>query len=447
MGFRKDFIWGAATASYQVEGAWKADGKGLSIWDVFTRQPGAVFEGHTGDEACDHYHHMEEDVALMAAMGLKAYRFSISWPRIFPDGTGEVNEAGAAFYDKLIDALLSAGIRPFITLFHWDYPLTLERRGAWRNPESPKWFADYAAYCVKRYGDRAKDFITFNEPQCIIGLGYGSGEHAPGLRLPRAEQIYMTHNLLKAHGLAVRQMRAARSDIRITYAPCGNGMIPETPTDENIAAAREMFFSTNSYPFTVAWWSDPVILGRYPEDGLKLYESALPAGWEKDLQGICQPLDFYCQNIYSGLLIRAGQNGPETLNWPRGMARTSMGWFVTPDALYWGPKFLYERYHLPIVITENGMAALDTVSLDGKIHDAEREDFLHRYLLSYRRAADEGVDLRGYFQWSLMDNFEWAHGYNQRFGLVYVDYATQKRFIKDSALWYADVIAHNGDTL
>ena len=447
MGFRKDFIWGAATAAYQVEGAWQADGKGQSVWDEYAHRPGTVFEGHTGDEACDHFHHMEEDVALMSALGIGSYRFSISWPRIFPDGTGNVNEKGAGFYDRLIDCLLKAGIRPFITLFHWDYPLALERRGAWRNPESPMWFADYAAYCVRRYGDRAKDFITFNEPQCFIGLGYGAGAMAPGLRFPIDEQILMTHNVLRAHGMAARAMRAARSDIRVSYAPCGNAMIPETPTKENISAAREHYFSAAGYPFSVSWWSDPVVLGRYPADGLKLYESGLPGGWEKDMDGICQPLDYYCQNIYSGQLVRAGKDGPQTLPWPRGTARTATGWYVSPDALYWGPKFLYERYRRPIVITENGMSATDAVSLDGKVHDAEREDYLHRYLLSYRRAADEGVDVRGYFLWSLMDNFEWSQGYSQRFGLVHVDYATQKRTVKDSAYWYSDVIKTNGDAL
>lgn len=447
MAFQKDFIWGAATAAYQIEGGWRADGKGLSVWDMFSHQPGATFEGHTGDEACDHYHLFREDVRLMAALGVKNYRFSISWPRIFPDGTGAVNERGAAFYDQLIDCLLENGIRPFVTLFHWDYPLALERRGGWRNPDSPKWFANYAAFCASRYGARVKDFITFNEPQCFIGLGYGSGVHAPGLRYPVPELIPMAHRVLQAHGLAARAIRELADGARVSYAPCGDARIPLTSAKEDVDAARESYFSAASFPFSVSWWSDPVVLGRYPEDGLRLFEKYLPDGYEKDMPQICQPLDYYCQNIYNGQLVRASENGPEQVLWPRGTPRTCMGWFVAPDALYWGPRFLCERYRQPLVITENGMSNADTVSLDGAVHDPQRVDYLHRYLLALGRAAADGANVMGYFQWSLLDNFEWAEGYHQRFGMVYVDYETRKRIPKDSARWYAEVARSNGEIL
>jgi len=453
MGFRKDFIWGAATASYQIEGGAYEGGKGLSVWDQFSHEQGAVLFGHSGDTACDHYHRFKEDVALMKEMGVKNYRFSLSWPRLIPGGTGEVNEEGVAFYNALIDELLAAGIRPFITLFHWDHPAALQARGAWENPESPKWFENYAALCAQRFGDRVKDFITFNEPACFIGLGYVKGEHAPGLKLQPEHTIPMAHNVLIAHGLAVKALRRYAPGCRIGYAPNADPCIPETETQENIAAARKAYMSVPGdsvgWAFSVPWWSDPVVLGRYPEDGLAAFECYLPYGWEKDMETICQPLDFYAQNIYNGRIIRAADNaqGWEEVQKPIGHPKTAIQWFVTPDALYWGPKFLYERYPLPFIITENGMSCHDAVSLDGQVHDPNRQDYMHRYLLAYRRAAQDGVDARGYFAWSLMDNYEWAMGYNERFGLVYVDYQTQKRTVKDSFKWYKTVMENNGENL
>lgn len=449
MGFRKDFIWGTATASYQIEGAWNEDGKGLSVWDDFSHHPGKVFQNHNGDMACDHYHRVEEDAALMAELGVRNYRFSVSWPRLLPEGTGSVNEKGVDFYDRLIDQLLEKGIRPFMTLFHWDYPLELQRRGAWENPDSPHWYQDYVSLCAKRFGDRVKDFITLNEPQCFIGLGYQSGVHAPGLVLPTRSVVEMSHRAMLAHGMGVQALRALVPDARVSYAPTCDAGIPLTDSPEDVEAARRWFFANDEKRgmFSVSWWSDPALLGSYPEDGLALYGRYLPKGWEEDLKTIRQPLDYYCQNIYRGERIRATKQGCECVPFEQGMPKTSIGWFVVPEALYWGPKFLYERYRTPIVISENGMANTDAVSLDGKVHDPQRQDFLNRYLLAYRRAADEGVDLQGYFQWSLMDNFEWACGYSERFGMIYVDYATQRRIPKDSAYWYRDVMASNGENL
>lgn len=452
MSFRKDFIWGAATASYQIEGAAFEAGKGASVWDTFSHWDGKILHGDTGDIACDHYHRFRDDVKLMAQLGIKNYRFSLSWPRLLPDGTGRVNEEGVAFYNQLIDALLENGIRPFVTLFHWDYPQALQDRGAWANPDSPAWFEEYAALCARRFGDRVKDFITFNEPQCFIGLGYGTGAHAPGMVLPASMTIPMSHHVLKAHGLAVRALRTLVPDCRIGYAPCGDACIPVGTNEADIEAARKAYFSVPSsdfWAFNVAWWSDPALLGSYPKDGLAHFERFLPRRWESDLPLIHQPLDFYAQNIYNGRVIRAADNaqGYEQLPEPVGVPRTAIGWSIHPDALYWGPKFLYERYKTPFIISENGMSAHDAVSLDGKVHDPNRQDYMHRYLLAYKRAAEDGVDARGYFAWSLMDNYEWSFGYTERFGLVYVDYATQKRTPKDSALWYRSIMESNGETL
>jgi len=453
MGFKQDFIWGAATASYQIEGAAYEGGKGESVWDRFSHEPGKVLLGHTGDDACDHYHRFREDVALMKKMGVKNYRFSLSWPRLIPDGVGEVNEEGVAFYSALIDELLQNGIRPFVTLFHWDYPAALQAKGAWENPDSPKWFEAYAALVAERFGDRVKDFITLNEPQCFIGLGYGSGEHAPGYRLPLSSTVAMSHHVMLAHGLAVKALRAHAPGCRVGYAPCGNVAIPASSDPRDVEAAKKAYFTVWDNPafwaFNIAWWSDPVMLGRYPEQGLSLLGKYLPKGWEDDLSIICQPLDYYCQNIYNGDVYRACENEPgfERVSNPVGHPKTAIQWSIMPDALYWGPKFLYERYKVPFIISENGMSCHDAVSLDGRVHDPNREDYMHRYLLAFRRAAEEGVDAAGYFAWSLLDNFEWAYGYTERFGLVYVDYQTQERTVKDSFHWYKGVMEQNGENL
>lgn len=453
MAFRKDFIWGAATASYQIEGAFQEDGKGLSVWDAFSHTPGKVFEGHTGDVACDHYHLWKDDVQLMADMGIKNYRFSLAWPRLMPDGKGAVNQKGIDFYNKLIDEMLARGIRPFVTLFHWDYPLALQHQGAWTNHDSVKWFTDYAELCAKKFGDRVKDFITFNEPACFIGLGYGNGEHAPGMVHPLCDFVPMCHNVNLAHGKTVQLLRDLVPGVRVGYAPNSSPAIPVTESEADIEAARKAYFSCGNnlmgMNWSVAWWSDPAMLGQYPEEALKTAGQFLPKGWEKDMETIHQPLDFYGHNIYHGRFFRAADNerGWEEVPFAPGFHRTAMDWPVTDNALYWGARFLTERYKTPFIVTENGMAGLDAPSLDGKVHDEVRKDFLHRYLKGYKRAADEGIDILGYFQWSLMDNFEWAFGYSRRFGLVHVDYETQKRIVKDSGWWYKEVMEQNGENL
>lgn len=453
MEFKRNFLWGTATAAYQIEGAALEEGRGASVWDRFSHTPGKVFEGHTGDVGCDHYHHMEEDVQLMARLGIPNYRFSLSWSRILPEGTGKINQKGIDFYHRLIDTLLKYDIRPFMTLFHWDYPAALQSRGAWENPESVHWFTEYAALCAKRFGDRVKDFIPFNEPQCFIGLGNVNGVHAPGLRVPISSSIPMAHHVLCANGAAMKTIQSIVPDARMAYAPCGNPMIPASDSQADIEAARKAYFSmcddADNWAWNVVWWSDPVLLGRYPEDGLRLYEQYLPIHWEKDLPKMQHKLDFYGQNIYQGDRICAADNtkGFARVKHAIGIAKTGLQWPITPECLYWGPKFLYERYQTPILITENGLSCHDAVSLDGKVHDPNRENYIHRYLRALYRAAEEGADIAGYFYWSFMDNFEWAEGYKERFGLVYVDYSNQERIVKDSAYWYQKVIQSNGRIL
>jgi beta-glucosidase len=451
MGFPKDFVWGTATASFQIEGAWDEDGKSPSIWDEYCEQPGKILDGSDGRVACDHYHRFREDIALMAEHGIKHYRFSVSWPRILPDGTGKVNEAGVAFYNQLIDCMIEHGIRPWMTIYHWDLPACLQRRGGWMNEQMPEWFAEYTGVLADRFGDRVKDYFTINEPQCIIGLGYSMGVHAPGLKLGVRDQVIACHNLLKSHGRACQVLREKVKDVRIGYAPCCGPAIPEDENKpEDVEAARKAFFSVIDDPcFMLTWMSDPVILGSYPEDGLKLFGKYLPEGWQKDMSVICQKLDFYTQNVYRGAVYRAAdnENGWEKVPLPRGYSRTAIGWEITPAALYWGPKFLWERYKVPFMISENGMSCHDTVMLDGKVHDPNRIDYTHRYLRELRRASEDGADIRGYFYWSFMDNFEWSYGYTERFGLVYVDYATGKRIPKDSLSWYAETIRTNGENL
>ena len=450
MGFAKDFVWGAATSSYQIEGTGRDSGKGQNIWDVFTKEPGRVYEGHTGDIACDHYHRFREDVAYMKELGLKGYRFSIDWSRVLPEGTGKVNEKGIDFYNALIDELLEQGIEPYITLYHWELPYEIYKRGGWMNPEIVEWFGQYARLVAERFSDRVKYFFTLNEPQCFVGLGFLQGCHAPGVKAPLRDTFEMAHNALKAHGRAVQMLRAyGKQNVQIGYAPTSGMCYPEKETPKDIEAARKALFALpddlSNWTWNVSWWSDPVILGKYPEEGMKKYEKYLPVITDEDMKLISQPIDFYGQNIYNGRCIRMGTDGrPEEVRRPAGFPKTATNWPVTPEALYWGPKFLYERYRKPIYITENGMACHDTVSQDGKVHDPNRIDFLARYLKNLKRAAEE-IDIRGYFQWSLMDNFEWDKGYAERFGIIYVDFETQERIWKDSAYWYRDLIRMNGD--
>lgn len=456
MPFKKDFMWGAATAAYQIEGAYNADGRGLSVWDVLCEKKGAIKWGNTGNDACDHYNRMKSDVALMKELGLKAYRFSISWPRVIPDGTGKVSEKGLDFYERLVDELLANGIMPMATLFHWDLPHMAFLKGGWLNRESADWFADYTKVVVDRLSDRVNYWITKNEPQCYVGLGHLSGIHAPGLKMSMRDVLQIAHNALLAHGKSVQAIReSSKTKAVIGFAPVGVVGMPATSDPGDIEAARLRTFASgvedvqnNNSMFSNTWFSDPVFMGKYPEDGLKKFEGILPEISQDDMKIISQPIDFYGVNIYSGTYVaKDEENGYKELPYYTGYPRTALKWPLTPECLYWGPKFLYERYKKPIIITENGLSNVDWVHLDGKVHDPQRIDYISRHLRELRRAADDGVDIAGYFTWSFMDNFEWAEGYDERFGLVYVDYRTQQRTPKDSAFWYRDVIESNGEII
>ena len=448
--FPKNFVWGVAASSYQIEGAWNEDGKGPSIWDTFCHAPGKIANGETGDVAIDHYHRYKEDVALMAELGIQVYRFSVSWSRIIPEGAGTVNQKGLDFYDRLIDELLAAGVEPWVTLFHWDYPQALFDRGGWLSPDSPDWFADYTRVLVARLGDRVKNWFTLNEIQCFIDFGHRDGIQAPGLKLSEAEVLRAGHHALLAHGKAVQVIRAhSKGKSRVGWAAVAWSKIPASDSPADIRAARTATIWCNGKELLEnTWWMDPVYFGRYPEDGLKAFGRDVPKVGPRDMATICQPLDFQGMNIYNGILIRAGHGGvPEVVKLPLGYPMNFFHGSVTPECLYWAPKFLYERYKLPVVMSENGVSIAEWVSLDGKVHDPSRIDYIQRYLLQFERAAKDGVKIAGYFVWSLLDNFEWGHGFKQRLGLIHVDFNTLKRTLKDSALWYAKVIATNGRAL
>jgi beta-glucosidase len=443
--FGSGFVWGAATSAYQIEGSPTHAGGGASVWDTFCRRPGAIRDGSSGDVACDHINRWREDLALIRELGVRAYRFSISWPRVLPDGTGTVSAAGLDFYDRLVDALLAAGIEPWVTLFHWDYPEALHRRGGWLKEDSPDWFAKYATTVVKRLSDRVRHWMTFNEPEIFIILGYQLALHAPGDKLSWSDILRISHRVLLAHGLATQSMRAtSKQPCQIGCAAALQPVMPATDQPADLDAARRATFSGMA-----AWLLEPMYRGAYPDSELKAWEKDVPKFPMSDLRTIAQPLDFFAANVYQAAMVRAGVDGKvEQVARPWGFPRRLMDVFdVVPGGLYWGPRFYYERYKLPIVITENGTSVPDWIALDGKVHDPQRIDFMQRYLRELARARGEGADVRGYFAWSLMDNFEWAEGYRQRFGLIHVDFATQRRTRKDSFGWYREVIRSNGASL
>ena len=444
--FPSDFIWGAACAAYQCEGGWNEDGKGPSIWDDFCHALGEprVKNRDTGDVACDCYHRVDEDVALMKAHNLKAYRFSVSWPRVIPDGSGEMNEAGLAYYDRLVDALRAAGIEPMPTLYHWDLPSALEARGGWRNPEIIDWFARYADIVTRRFKGRVKRIMTINEAQCIVALGYGMGVLAPGLKLKDEELAAIYHNIALAHSAAQRAIKAVDGDIEVGFVPCGELCFPENDTPEGREAAYKASFNlANNWVFRFNIVLDSLVLHRYEEhapEALKKFADTIPAGdWD-----LMEKPDFIGINVYNGTEVDL--DGKPTPHVP-GAQLTACKWPVTPKVMHYGPLHVYKRYGLPIYISENGLSCNDIEFMDGKVHDPKRIDFLHRYLTELAKSIADGADVRGYLHWSFLDNFEWASGYDERFGIIYVDYPTQRRIPKDSAAWFAKVIETNGACL
>ncbi|MEG0766112.1 MAG: family 1 glycosylhydrolase [Clostridia bacterium] len=440
MQFSENFLWGAASADYQVEGGWNADGKGPGIWDAL--HTGHIAHGESGDIACDHYHRFREDVAIMREIGLKSYRFSVSWPRVLPAGKDHSNPAGLRFYSELVDELLASGITPILTLYHWNMPQALYELGGWENPESPDWFAAYAGLMADTLGERVPYWLTFNEPQMFMGLGYRVGIHAPFQHVSDERIVTMSKNIMLAHGKAVRVLRGKLgSRVQIGIAPTGDVFIPKNDEPATIAEAKtKSFVLGKEFVMSNTWWGDPIHLGCFPEEAYQRFGSS---ALEMDFSIVHQPLDFYAYNVYQGASAIVGPQEYGEYEYA-GSPKTSFGWSITPDVMYWASKWLYERYHKPILITENGYSSLDFVSRDGKVHDPQRIDFLYRYLLALKRAASEDVPVIGYTTWSLLDNFEWASGYDMRYGLVYVDFQTQQRIRKDSAEWYQSVIQTNG---
>jgi beta-glucosidase len=432
--FPADFIWGAATASYQIEGAWDADGKGESIWDRFSHAPGKIVDASTGDVACDHYHRYQEDVALMQQIGLKAYRFSISWPRVLPAGFGRINPAGLGFYDRLVDALLAAGIQPFVTLHHWDLPQALCEKGGWLDRANLGYFADYAALMAKYLGDRVRHWATFNEPNVIADAGYLWGEHAPGIKDNPGMAHQVSHNLMVAHGLAVQAIRAVNPALQMGIVLTVWNPEPASDDPADLAAAEHGWCTRETTFF------HPIFRGHYHPLMIDDWKDSFPQVSAGDMALISQKLDFLGINSYSRVVVSAqGRVHPVP-----GSNYTDMGWEICPPAFRRVLNRINTDYELPpIYITENGAAFRDVVAPDGRIHDDQRIDYLRQYLGQLRLATQDGVDVRGYFVWSLLDNFEWSEGYTKRFGIIRVDYETLQRTIKDSGTWYAQVIAAN----
>ena len=439
--FPKNFVWGAATASYQIEGAWDEDGKGENIWDRFSHTPGNVQDGDTGDVACDHYHRWREDIGLMKELGLKAYRFSIAWPRIFPNGRGEVNQAGIDFYSQLVDALLKAEIEPCVTLYHWDLPQAIQDEGGWPARMSVDAFLEYADVVSRALGDRVKNWITFNEPFVSAFVGYEEGRHAPGVKDLHAA-IAASHHLLLSHGLAVPIIRKNSPDASVGITL---NLTPQEPASPS-AADREAAVWRDGY--INRWFLDPLIGRGYPQDMVNAFGSGMEFVQNGDLETIAVPIDFLGVNYYARGINRSTKISEEE-NAPRivfpNEEHTEMGWEVYPEGIYKTLGRLYFDYAFPaIYITENGAAFVDEVNADGRqVDDPARLSYIRRHLQQVHRAIEIGVPVKGYFAWSLLDNFEWAFGYSKRFGLIYVDYETQQRIPKSSAKWYGQVTRAN----
>lgn len=433
--FPRNFRWGVATAAFQIEGAWNEDGKGESIWDVFGHQPGNIKDGTNGDRTCDHYHLWKEDVRLMKNLGLRNYRFSVSWPRVLPNGKGPANEKGIDFYDRLVDELLEAGIEPFVTLYHWDLPQALQEIGGWNNRETCKYFADYSAMMVTRLGDRVKYWTTFNEPWVIARLGHRTAEFAPGLK---DEKLYyqVVHNLLLAHGMSRQAIKAVDPETQVGI------VLLLFPSDPLSNSEEDKKFSQDVWQGECAYYLDPLLKGTYPEDVWTQLGDLAPDVHAGDMALICQKLDYLGVNFYFRFLLSKEKGRIDPVP---DAELTDMGWEVRAQSLYDLLTRMNSSYRLPpIYITENGAAYKEEISPDGKIRDEKRISYLHDHLDYLYQAIQDGVNVNGYFVWSLMDNFEWASGLQKRFGLVHVNYESLERTPKESAYWYSRVIRRNG---
>ncbi|MCW5749984.1 MAG: beta-glucosidase [Alphaproteobacteria bacterium] len=427
-----DFIWGASTSSYQIEGGAREGGRGMSIWDTHCRETGRISGGHTGDAACDHYHRYAEDVELMRRLGMRAYRFSVAWPRVLPRGMGKINETGLDFYDRLIDELLDSGIEPWLCLYHWDLPQALDDLGGWTNRDSAGWFADYAALLARRYGDRVRRFATFNEPSVFVLFGYGFGWNAPGVA-DRSAYFRAMHHVNLAHGRAVDVLRSLAPSASIGAIHNRQKCLPSSssPEDAHAAALLDQHWN-RAFP-------DAQILGHYPPDLAEAVESWTRPG---DIAQICRPIDWFGLNHYAPIYGKATV-APLGFAWgdaPGGIERTDIGWPIHAAAFRDELAGTAVRYRLPIYVLENGYGGREQPDAEGRIDDRRRIDYLDAYIGAMAEAVALGADIRGYFVWSLLDNFEWGSGYNHRFGIVYVDFDSQRRIPKASAEWYAALI-------
>ncbi len=440
--FPPEFVWGSATASYQVEGAYQTDGRGPSIWDTFSHSRGRTHLGDTGDVADDYYHRYKQDITLMKSLGLKGCRFSVAWTRIFPTGSGAPSQAGVDFYKRMVDALLEAGVQPYCTLYHWDLPQPIEDRGGWRNRDTAKAFADYAGYTAGQLGDRVKHFMTMNEMRTFVEQGYGLGVHAPGLTLGTRELAQLTHHVVLGHGLAVQAVRAAvPAGTKIGIADNPVPTCPAIETPDYIRAARTAMREVNAMYLTV------IEEGRYTDLYLKRLGADAPKFTPEDLKAISTPMDFVGINIYQPSWIKPADSeaGFETIPYPDSYPTMLSSWLkIGPEGLYWGPKLVNDLWKVKeIFITENGCSSSDGVNADGHVYDTDRVMFLRNYMTQMQRGIADGVPIHGYFLWSLLDNYEWADGYGRRFGITYVDFQTQQRVPKLSADFYKQVITAN----
>lgn len=439
--FPPSFLWGCATASYQVEGAAAEDGRKPSVWDTYARQPGRVAQGQTGDVATDSYHRYKEDIRLLKWLGVKMYRFSIAWPRVFPDGFGQPNEKGIAYYERLVDELRANGIEPYATLFHWDLPQAMEDRfGGWQSRETSRHFADYATFVTKRLSDRVTHFFTINEFSCYTNEGYGSGTKAPGKKLPVRGLNQVRHNAVLGHGLAAQAIRAAaRKPVQVGLAENSSICVPVIETSAHIAAARSAMRELNA-PFLTA-----ILEGKYTDRYLSTAGKDAPQFTAQEMKTIATPLDFLGLNCYSPTYIRADGASFAQVPHPPSYPHMASPWlFFGPQILYWAPRHAKEIWGVKkVLITENGCSSTDQPAADGHIYDTDRVMYVRNHLIQAHRAVSEGWPLAGYFLWSLMDNFEWTDGYTKRFGAFYVDFPTQKRTPKLTAEFYREVIARN----
>lgn len=442
--FPESFVWGTATASYQVEGAVNEGGRGESIWDRYCRTPGKVNGGDTGNVACDHYHRYKEDIQLMKKLGIKAYRFSVAWPRIFPNGTGEIQEEGIQFYSDLTDELLKAGIEPYVTLYHWDLPQAMQDIGGWANPKMPDYFLDYCKVVFDVLGNRVRHWITLNEPYCVAFLGHYEGRQAPGIQ-DFSTALQAAYHLYIGHGKVVKYFRERQmeGEIGITL-----NLMPRHPLDGKEENKQAVQYADG---YLNRWFIEPLVYKKYPEDMIALFKRKnikVPEFTRENMELIGEPIDFLGLNYYNDTFIRANPDkwpleGEAVI--PKEKQVTDRAWPITPEGLEEMLIRLKEEYHFQkIFITENGASFHDIVTMEHTVEDAGRKDYLKRHLIAVHHALEKGVPVAGYFVWSLLDNFEWAFGYSSRFGIVYVDFETQERIVKSSGSWYAKCIQENG---